>query len=78
MTCGERGSTIDEQLAFDISFALPRGPVRGLRRAFTEDVRAAIARRIIKHLKLCNWRFEPGTPLQSHGAGKGTKGPAQA
>jgi hypothetical protein len=42
-----------EALAFDIGFALPRVPVRGLRRAFTEDERRRIATAIVEHLKLC-------------------------
>ena len=35
--------TVEDNLAFDIVFALPRGPVRGLRRALTEDERHGIA-----------------------------------
>jgi hypothetical protein len=31
------GWTVEEHRAFDIGFALPRVPIRGLRRALTED-----------------------------------------
>jgi hypothetical protein len=44
-------------MAADLGFALPRAPVRKLRRAFTEDERRAIAKAIVEHLKLCGWRF---------------------
>src|SRR5437764_14377865 len=33
------GWSLDENLAFDIGFALPRSPIKGLRRALTEDER---------------------------------------
>jgi hypothetical protein len=39
--------TVDDELAADIGFALPRAPVRKLRRAFTEDERRVIARAIV-------------------------------
>jgi hypothetical protein len=51
------GWTAEDHLAFDIGFALPRGPVRGLRRSFTEDERRHIAMSIVEHLQLCGWEF---------------------
>jgi hypothetical protein len=47
------GWMVDAHLAFDIGFALPRAPVRGLRRALAEDERHAIATAIVEHLRLC-------------------------
>jgi SOS response associated peptidase (SRAP) len=51
------GWSVEDHLAFDIGFALPRVPVRGLRRSLTEDERRAVARSIVEHLKLCGWEF---------------------
>jgi hypothetical protein len=65
------GWTVDEHLAFDIGFALPRTPIKGLRRALKEDERRAMAKAIVEHLKLCGWKFQM-TPIQvGHGTGKG-------
>ena len=61
------GWTIEEHLAFDIGYALPRSAVRGLRRAFTEDERRRIAKAIVGHLQLCGWRFELSVPQPGHG-----------
>ena len=62
-------STISQEneLTFDIAFALPRSPVRGLRRAFTDEERRIIAKHIVEHLKLCCWRFELSAPAPAHG-----------
>jgi hypothetical protein len=49
------GWSVEDHLAFDIGFALPRAPVRGLRRSLTEDERREIARSIVEHLRLCGW-----------------------
>jgi hypothetical protein len=49
--------TVEEHLAFDIGFALPRAPIKGLRRALREDERRAIAKSVVEHLKLCGWKF---------------------
>ena len=65
------GWNVEEHLAFDIGFALPRSPIKGLRRALSEDERRVMARAIVEHLKLCGWRFEM-TPISvGHGMGKG-------
>jgi hypothetical protein len=53
----------ENELAFDIAFALPRSPIRGLRRAFTDDERRIIAKHVVEHVKLCCWRFELSTPV---------------
>jgi hypothetical protein len=65
------GWTVDEHLAFDIGFALPRAPIKGPRRALTEDERRAMAKTIVEHLKLCGWRFEMTPIVVGHGMGKG-------
>jgi len=67
------GWTIEDHLAFDIAFALPRGPVRGLRRALTEDERRSIAKAILEHLRLCGWEFR--LPQHAVGYGTGRGGP---
>jgi hypothetical protein len=58
--------TLEQELGFDIGYSLPRVAVRGLRRAFTEDERRAIATGIVEHLKLCRWRFERDPPPIGH------------
>jgi hypothetical protein len=57
--------------AFDIAFALPRRPVRGLWRALTEDQRRSIAKAILEHLKLCGWEFRLPQLAIGHGTGRG-------
>jgi hypothetical protein len=64
------GWTAEEHLAFDIGFALPRAPIKGLRRALSEDERRAIAKSVVEHLKLCGWQFRL-RPVPGHGAGIG-------
>jgi hypothetical protein len=65
------GWDVDEHLAFDIGFALPRSPIKGLRRALTEDERWEMAVSIVEHLKLCGWEFQMTPIVVGHGAGKG-------
>jgi hypothetical protein len=65
------GWSVEEHLAFDIGFALPRSPIKGLRRVLTEDERRAMAKTIVEHLKLCGWRFEMSPIVLGHGTGKG-------
>jgi hypothetical protein len=65
------GWTVDEHLAFDIGFALPRAPIKGLRRALKEDERRAMAKAIVEHLKLCGWQFQMRPIRVGHGTGKG-------
>ena len=65
------GWDVDEHLAFDIGFALPRSPIKGLRRALTEDERRALALSIVEHLKLCGWKFRMTPIVVGHGTGKG-------
>ena len=64
------GWSVEEHLAFDIGFALPRAPIKGLRRALTEDERRAMAVSIVEHLKLCGWQFRLSQHA-GHGTGKG-------
>ncbi len=65
------GWTVEDHLAFDIGFALPRGQVRRLRRAITEDERRGIATGIVEHLRLCGWEFRLAQRVVGHGTGKG-------
>jgi len=65
------GWTVEEHLAFDIGFALPRVPIKRLHRALTEDERRAVAKSIVEHLKLCGWLFQMSSIAMGHGAGKG-------
>jgi hypothetical protein len=55
---GVAGWTVEQHLAFDIGFALPRAPIKGFRKALTEDERRVIAKSIVEHLKLCGWPFQ--------------------
>jgi hypothetical protein len=61
------GWSVDEHLAFDIGFALPRSPIKGLRRAFKEDERRVMAKAIVEHLKLCGWKFQMPPIAVGHG-----------
>jgi hypothetical protein len=65
------GWSIEEHLAFDIGFALPRAPIKGLRRALKEDERRVMAKGIVEHLKLCGWKFQM-TPVEGQRTGKGS------
>lgn len=42
--------------------------VRGIHRALSEDERDRIAAAIVEHLKLPNYKIEPGPPLEPHGS----------
>jgi hypothetical protein len=55
---GVAGWTVEQHLAFDIGFALPRAPIKGFRKPLTEDDRRVIAKSIVEHLKLRGWRFQ--------------------
>jgi hypothetical protein len=61
------GWTIEDHLAFDIGFDLPRGPVHGLRRALTDDERRGIAKAIVAHLQLSGWEFRPRRQANGRG-----------
>lgn len=65
------GWSLEDHLAFDIGFALPRAPVRGLRRSLTEEDRRTIAKSIVQHLRLCGWEFGLGRQAIGHGTGRG-------
>jgi hypothetical protein len=43
--------------------------IRGMRRAFTDDEQETVAKEIVEHLELSNWKIEPGEPLRGHGQG---------
>ena len=49
--------TEDDYLRFDIGLALARAPVRGLRKALTEEDRAEIAKAIVTQLRMAGWHW---------------------
>ena len=53
--------TPEEQLAFDVAFALKKVTIPGFRKALKEDDRFAIAQTIVEHLKLCRWQWSKPT-----------------
>jgi hypothetical protein len=65
------GWSVEEHLAFDIGFALPRTPIKGLRRALSEEERRVMAKAIVEHLRLCGWEFRLGHGAVGHGTGRG-------
>jgi hypothetical protein len=67
---GVAGWTVEQHLAFDIGFALPRAPIKGFRRALSEDERRVIAKSIVEHLKLCGWQFQMSPIAVGHGTRK--------
>ena len=57
--------TTEEQLTFDLAFALKKVTVPGFRKALSEQDRFSIAKAIVEHLKLCRWEFsKPPEPVQ--------------
>lgn len=67
---GPQGKRPFDPLALDIRMGMMKGfrLVHGLRHALTEEERQKIAEAIVAHLRLCNWRFEPGPPSVGGGA----------
>jgi len=66
-----QGQVAEEHLAFDIGFALPRAPIKGLRRSLSEDERRAMAKSIVERLNLCGWTFQMSPAVVGHGTRKG-------
>ncbi len=60
------GDDLEAQLIWDICYALHRAPVRALRRKLTDE--RMVARAIVEHLKLANWKIAKGPPLPPHGS----------
>jgi hypothetical protein len=57
--------TPEEQLAFDIAFALKKVTIPGFRKALKEEDRLRYSRAIADHLKLCRWEFsKPSEQMQ--------------
>jgi hypothetical protein len=54
--------TPEEQLVFDIAFALKKVTIPGFRKALTDEHRFWIAKTILEHLKPC--RCELSKPLE--------------
>jgi hypothetical protein len=42
--------------------------LRGMRRSLTEDQQDSVAKAIVEHLELSNWKIEQGPPLGGHGS----------
>ncbi len=57
---------MEDHLVFDIGFALPRAPVRGMRRVLTEDERRRIAAAVVEPLRLCGWTFTLSASQRGH------------
>lgn len=55
----------EQNLALDIAYALWRSPLATQRRP-DEEMRLTLARRIIRHLKLCAWEFTKRPPAKPH------------
>jgi hypothetical protein len=60
-----------DDLRFCVKMGLRKGlaRIRGLRRALTDDEQDTVAKEIVEHLELSNWKIEPGEPLRGHGQG---------
>ena len=63
--------TTAQDLRFCVKMGLRKGlaRIRGLRRALTDDEQDTVAKEIVEHLELSNWKIEPGEPLRGHGQG---------
>jgi hypothetical protein len=57
--------SVAEKLRSDVRFALVF-KVGRKRRPLTDSDRDLAAHAIVEHLKLCNWRIEPGPPATGH------------
>jgi hypothetical protein len=62
--------TTAQDLRFCVKMGLWKGlaRIRGMRRALTDDEQDTVAKEIVEHLELCNWKMEPGEPLRGHGS----------
>ena len=60
---GMPGRTPEDELTFDIGYALKKAGVR-------QPIEACrlIAARVVEHLKLCQWKFTPHEPGEAHGS----------
>lgn len=58
-------ATTDEALAHDLWFALTF-KVGRQRRPLDDREREIVAQSIVEYLKLSNWKFERGPPLEGH------------
>jgi hypothetical protein len=62
--------TTAQDLRFCVKMGLRKGltRIRGLRRALTDDEQDTVAKEIVEHLELSNWKIEQGEPLGGHGS----------
>ena len=61
--------SLAQSLAFSIKLGLRKGLKRVcLRRALTDEQEQCVANEIVDYLKLANWKFEQGPPVEGHGA----------
>jgi hypothetical protein len=60
-----------EDLRFYVKIGLRKGlaRIRGMRRSLTDDEQDTIAKEIVEHLELSNWKIELRSPLGGHGPG---------
>ena len=60
-----------EDLRFYVKIGLRKGlaRIRGMRRSLTDDEQDTIAKEIVEHLELTNWKIELGSRLGGHGSG---------
>jgi len=52
----------EDRLRGDVAFALRDVPIPRTKRERSEDWRNIVADRVVRYLKLANWRFHPGAP----------------
>jgi hypothetical protein len=58
-----------DDLKFCVKMGLRKGlaRIRGMRRSLTDEQQESIAKEIVEHLELSNWKIEQGAPLAGHG-----------
>jgi hypothetical protein len=58
-----------DDLRFSVKMGRRKGlaRIRGLRRALTDDEQDTVAKAIVEHLELSNWKIEPGEPCGDMG-----------
>jgi hypothetical protein len=59
-----------DDFRFCVKIGLRKGlaRIRGMGRALTDDEQETVAKEIVEHLELSNWKIEPGEPLPGHGS----------
>jgi hypothetical protein len=66
----------EDDLHFDVQFIVKRvAPWPRYRRGMDDLTASCIAREIIRHLRLSNWRFRRGPPAAGHSTPGPRRGP---